>query len=96
MYSEKSNFSPKVSIGLNSGEMVSGNIGSQSLKRLDYTVIGDVVNVAARLQNAAVPGQILILEKCTLEIQDMFTFKDLGEFTLKNKAKPVSVLEVVK
>ncbi|WP_192347339.1 adenylate/guanylate cyclase domain-containing protein [Algoriphagus sp. Y33] len=96
MYSKKSNFSPKVSIGLNSGEMVSGNIGSQSLKRLDYTVIGDAVNVAARLQSTAAPGQILILEKCTQGISDLFTFQQLGEISLKNKAKPVSVLEVVK
>ena len=95
MYSEKSNFSPKVSIGINSGEMVSGNIGSRSLKRLDYTVIGDAVNVASRLQNAAKPGQILILEKCAGGISDLFTFQKLGEITLKNKAKPVSVLEVV-
>ncbi|UZD21379.1 response regulator [Algoriphagus halophytocola] len=96
MYSVKSNFSPKVSIGLNSGEMVSGNIGSQSLKRLDYTVIGDAVNVASRLQNAANPGQILILEHCKDQISDAFTFENLGEITLKNKAKAVSVFEVVK
>lgn len=95
MYSEKSNFSPKVSIGLNAGEMVSGNIGSKSLKRLDYTVIGDVVNTASRLQHAASPGQILMLEKCAAEIGHLFTFQKLGEITLKNKAKPVSVLEVV-
>lgn len=95
MYSEKSNFSPKVSIGLNSGEMVSGNIGSQSLKRLDYTVIGDAVNIASRLQHAASPGQILILEKCSSGISGLFTFQKLGEITLKNKAKSVSVLEVV-
>ncbi len=95
-FSEKSNFSPKVSIGVNSGEMVSGNIGSHSLKRLDYTVIGDAVNVASRLQSIAAPGQILILEKCTQGIPGLFTFQNLGEIALKNKARPVSVLEVVK
>jgi class 3 adenylate cyclase len=76
--------------------MVSGNIGSRSLKRLDYTVIGDAVNIASRLQSAASPGQILILEKYTEGITNKFTFKHLGEFTLKNKAIPVSVLEVIK
>ncbi len=46
-------FMPKVSIGIKSGEMISGNIGSVTLKRLDYTVIGDTVNTAARFQDAA-------------------------------------------
>jgi len=96
MYSQKTNFSPQVSIGINSGEMVSGNIGSKSLKRLDYTVIGDTVNVASRLQNAAKPGQILILENCAKIVEEQFTYTHLGEISLKNKAHPASVAEINK
>lgn len=95
-YSEATHFKPQVSIGINSGEMVSGNIGSKSLKRLDYTVIGDTVNVAARLQSKANPGQILIMEHCQTQVTDKFSFNRIGEMALKNKANPVTVFEVGK
>jgi adenylate cyclase len=93
-YSLQSQFIPQVSIGINSGEMVSGNIGSKSLKRLDYTVIGDVVNVASRLQNAANPSQILILDKCAEKLSASFKLNAVGELSLKNKSNPVQVFEV--
>jgi adenylate cyclase len=89
-------FKPKVSIGINSGEMVSGNIGSASLRRLDYTVIGDTVNVASRLQSAALPGQILINEQAYEKVKESFHFNKVGEITLKNKVKPMVVYEVLK
>ena len=66
----KAGFTPQVSIGINSGEMISGNIGSITLKRLDYTVIGDTVNTAQRLQSAAEPGQILINQACYDKIRE--------------------------
>ncbi|MDV6168880.1 adenylate/guanylate cyclase domain-containing protein [Flavobacterium sp. DG1-102-2] len=88
-------YKPQVSIGINSGEMVSGNIGSASLKRLDYTVIGDVVNLAQRLQSAAKPGQILITEEVYLKAKESFSCNPVGDFTLKNKANPIAAYEVI-
>ncbi|SEK64819.1 adenylate/guanylate cyclase domain-containing response regulator [Parapedobacter koreensis] len=88
-------FEPMVSIGVNSGEMISGNIGSASLKRLDYTVIGDTVNVAQRLQSVAKPGQILVAEHIYEQAKQSFGFKALGSMALKNKAQPVAVYEVL-
>jgi class 3 adenylate cyclase/DNA-binding NarL/FixJ family response regulator len=88
-------YRPQVSIGINSGEMVSGNIGSASLKRLDYTVIGDVVNLAQRLQSAAKPGQILITEPVYIKAKESFKCNSVGDFILKNKANPVAAYEVI-
>jgi adenylate cyclase len=88
-------YKPAVSIGINSGEMVSGNIGSVSLKRLDYTVIGDAVNLSQRLQSAAKAGQIIITEEVYHKAKESFKCEKIGEVTLKNKAKPVIIYEVV-
>ncbi|WP_199269832.1 adenylate/guanylate cyclase domain-containing protein [Mucilaginibacter lacusdianchii] len=88
-------YKPEVSIGINSGEMVSGNIGSASLKRLDYTVIGDVVNSAQRLQAAAKPNQIVLNEETYLKAKSSFRCAKIGDVTLKNKANPVVIYEVL-
>ncbi|MBT8210215.1 MAG: response regulator [Eudoraea sp.] len=88
-------YRPKVSIGIKSGEMVSGNIGSASLKRLDYTVIGDTVNIAARLQGAAEENQILIEESCYERVRESFKCEKLGEMDLKNKAEKITVYGVL-
>jgi class 3 adenylate cyclase/FixJ family two-component response regulator len=88
-------FKPNVSIGINSGEMVSGNIGSISLKRLDYTVIGDVVNVAQRLQSAATPGQVVICDSSYQKVKDYFKCEKIGEIAVKNKTEPILVYEVM-
>lgn len=92
---ETVSYSPKVSIGINSGEMISGNIGSANLRRLDYTVIGDVVNVAQRLQSVAREGQIIITESSYNKIKESFNCREVGELNLKNKANPVMVYEVL-
>jgi class 3 adenylate cyclase/AmiR/NasT family two-component response regulator len=91
----KIDYSPQVSIGINSGEMVSGNIGSKSLKRLDFTVIGDSVNTAQRLQSVAGEGQIVITDSSFEKVKESFQCKKLGEFILKNKSEPVTVYEVL-
>ncbi len=88
-------FSPKVTIGINCGEMISGNIGSATLKRLDYTVIGDAVNTAQRLQSEATAGQILISEKAYNLVKESFHCNKVGQLKLKNKAIDVNVYEVV-
>jgi len=84
-----------VSTGINSGDMISGNIGSVSLRRLDYTVIGDTVNVAQRLQVAAEPGQILIQESAYQSVKESFKCRRIGEKLLKHKAIPVMLYEVL-
>jgi len=88
-------FMPKVSIGINSGEMISGNIGSANLRRLDYTVVGDAVNIAQRLQSVAHDGQILITESCYEKVKESFNCRKIGEVTLKNKKNPMVVFEVL-
>jgi adenylate cyclase len=88
-------FLPEVSIGINSGEMISGNIGSGNLRRLDYTVIGDAVNIAQRLQSAAQNGQIIISENSFDKVKESFNCKRVGEVNLKNKNRPVVIYEVL-
>ncbi|WP_432410501.1 adenylate/guanylate cyclase domain-containing protein [Rasiella sp. SM2506] len=92
---DKLQFKPKVSIGIKSGEMISGNIGSQSLRRLDYTVIGDTVNTAARLQDAAKENQIIISEDCYQQVKESFKCEKVGDISLKNKAKPITIYQVI-
>ncbi|MDB5014735.1 MAG: cyaB [Daejeonella sp.] len=88
-------YKPSVSIGINSGEMISGNIGSASLRRLDYTVIGDAVNLAQRLQSVGKEGQILVTEAVYEKAKESFSCRPIGEVSLKNKAKPFMLYEVI-
>lgn len=88
-------FLPKLSIGINTGDVISGNVGSATLRRFDFTVIGDVVNTAQRLQAAAKPGQILINEETRARAAQVFKIQKIGEVAMKNKANPVTVFEVV-
>ncbi|MEO6583753.1 MAG: adenylate/guanylate cyclase domain-containing protein [Ferruginibacter sp.] len=88
-------FTLKVSIGINNGEMISGNIGSATLRRLDYTVIGDTVNTAQRLQGIAKENQIVISENCFEKVKQSFNCNKIGSFPLKNKAAEMVLYEVL-
>jgi class 3 adenylate cyclase len=88
-------FTPQVSVGINTGEMISGNIGSANLRRLDYTVIGDTVNTAQRLQSKATPGQILITQAAYEQVKESFNCKQVSELNLKNKSGAVMAYEVL-
>lgn len=93
--SEVSGFQAKVSIGIDSGKMISGNIGSAKLRRLDYTVIGDVVNTAQRLQDKAKAGQIFISETSYQKVKESFVCKPVEHINLKNKSQSLMVYEVL-
>jgi adenylate cyclase len=92
---DKETYLPKVSIGINSGEMISGNIGSAALKRLDFTVIGDTVNTSQRLQSAAKPGQIVISKDIFEKVKHSFNCQAIGDISVKNKANPITIYEVI-
>jgi adenylate cyclase len=78
-----------VGIGINSGYMIVGNIGSE--RRLDYTVIGDNVNIAARLEQNAAGGDIIISKATYKAAKKCLKTKNKRKITLKGKAKPVLV-----
>lgn len=88
-------YSPQVSIGINTGEMISGNIGSESLRRLDCTVIGDTVNTSQRYQSAGAPNQIIIGETLYQAIKESFKCECIGEVKLKNKSQPATIYNVI-
>jgi class 3 adenylate cyclase len=91
---ETLSYLPKVTIGIHTGEMICGNIGSATLRRLDYTVIGDAVNTAKRLHETAEAGQILITESSYELIKESFSCIRIKTVHLKNKSLPVTVYEV--
>jgi adenylate cyclase len=92
---QHSGYAPKVSIGVNSGEMISGNVGSSTLRRLDYTVIGDVVNTAQRLQSVASPDEIIINKAAFENIKESFSCNKVSEVMLKHKANPETIYNVM-
>ena len=76
-------------IGINTGTVVAGPVGSDL--RLNYTVMGDTVNVASRLQDMARPGQILVSRDTYRQTREAFTFAPVGLVSVKGKQAPVDV-----
>lgn len=83
-----------VGIGINTGKAIIGNIGSSN--RMDYTVIGDCVNVAARLEEMAVGGEIIIGEQTFFENAGDFNIESRGAVYVKNKMEPVVCYNVIR
>jgi adenylate cyclase len=85
----------KVGIGVNSGSVISGNIGSTD--QMDFTVIGDSVNLASRLCSSAEAGQIIISDAVWNKIKHLQTFKSkkLSPIKVKGKAKVISIKEIL-
>lgn len=86
----------RLRIGVNFGEAIVGNIGS--VKRMDYTVIGDAVNTAARLESHGIPGKVAVSESAFLAAggEKYIEYEDTKELMLKGKSEAVKVYFVTK
>ncbi len=82
----------KMRIGINSGAVVAGGVGGQ--RRMDYTVMGDTVNLAQRLEAAAAPGKILVSGVVKRLTDRAVRYRELPAITVKGKVEPVAIFEV--
>ena len=83
----------KVGIGMHTGYLIAGNLGSS--RRMDYTIIGDTVNVAARLEGVAEAGEIIITQSTRDKLSDHFKLEKRTPVQVKGKSKPIIIYNVL-
>jgi adenylate cyclase len=83
-----------IGVGVNSGEMIAGNIGSSSI--MSYTVIGDNVNLGSRLEslNKEYKTRIIISDATRTRLKGQYETRPLGDVVVKGKSKPVAIFEI--
>lgn len=82
-------------IGVNSGMMLAGNMGSA--QRMDYTVVGDAVNLASRLSHAGEPGEVILIDEMLAipSIDHHFVFDKHSTIRLRGKEQPVDTMRLL-